>query len=97
MKEFDTVELITDREKYAKRGVHKGMIGTIMDPRKINGHWYVIFENWYTGEDIADISIKEEDLIVLKYIPKHKIPPPPEGWTGIDDYLNKIEEEYESS
>ena len=41
MKEMDTVEVIVEKEKYAKEGVHKGMQGWICDPRCIQGHWLV--------------------------------------------------------
>ena len=36
MKEFDRVRLIRDSERYRKAGIVKGMIGTILDPRKID-------------------------------------------------------------
>ena len=41
MKEYDRVELIIDREEYAKHQVFKGMEGWICDPRCIQGHWLV--------------------------------------------------------
>ena len=43
MKEYDRVELMVDKEKYAKEGVRKGMNGWICDPRKIDGLWLVCF------------------------------------------------------
>ena len=43
MKEYDTVELIVDREEYNKEGVYKGMLGTIMSSYSIGGTWQVIF------------------------------------------------------
>lgn len=66
MKEYDRVELIAEKEKYAKENVHKGMDGWICDSRNINGQWLVCFDN---AEDLTEypvISIKEEDLIVIK-------------------------------
>ena len=36
MKELNYVEVIVEKEKYAREGVHKGMRGTILDPRNIN-------------------------------------------------------------
>lgn len=65
MKEYDRVRLINDRERYTKRGIVKGMVGTILDPRCIEGRWLVIFSDPITGDDIADDSIKEEDLEVV--------------------------------
>ncbi len=35
MKEYDVVEVLVEKKKYAKEGVHKGMKGTILDPRNI--------------------------------------------------------------
>ncbi len=37
MKEIDNVEVIAEKEKYAKYGVHNGMQGWICDGRNING------------------------------------------------------------
>ena len=65
MKEYDRVELITDKEKYAKEGVFKGMDGWICDPRKIEGDWLVCFDH---AEDLPEypvIEVKEEDLKVI--------------------------------
>ena len=73
MKEYDRVELIIEKEKYAKEGVHKGMNGWICDPRNIEGNWLVSFEGEiFQGEDgvwdCTDITIEvlEEDLKVIK-------------------------------
>ena len=73
MKEYDRVELIVEKEKYAKEGVHKGMDGWICDPSKIDGFWLVSFEGEiFQGEDgvwdCTDITIEvlEEDLKVIK-------------------------------
>ena len=62
MKEMTTVEIIVEKDQYAKDGVHKGMQGWICDERKINGTWLVNFPQCGEKEDIATISIKEEDL-----------------------------------
>ena len=61
MKEFDRVRVIRDTERYKKAGIVKGMIGTIPDPRKIDGRWLVIFSD-EQGNDIAEDSILESDL-----------------------------------
>ena len=37
MKEMDCVEVIIEKEKYAKERVHEGMQGWICDPRMIGG------------------------------------------------------------
>ena len=65
MKEFDRVRVIRDTERYKKAGIVKGMIGTILDPRKIDGRWLVIFSD-EKGNDIAEDSILERDLEVVE-------------------------------
>ena len=44
VKEYDRVELIVEKERYAKEGVHKGMDGIICDPQKVNDTWLVSFD-----------------------------------------------------
>lgn len=65
MKYLDCVELIVEKEKYAKEGVHKGMQGVIWLEECIDGKWDVCFPQYGDKEDIAEISIHEEDLILL--------------------------------
>ncbi len=79
MKEYDIVELIKERPEYTKEGVKVGDFGAVMSEKSINGRWYVIFSEFYTGEDIADIMVREEDLKVYEHIPPEKIPPKPEN------------------
>ena len=67
MKYLDCVEVIVEKEKYAKEGVHKGMQGVIGLEESINGTWDVVFDLWGEHAPIGDISVKEEDL---KLIPK---------------------------
>ena len=73
MKMMDCVEVIVEKDNYAKEGVHKGMNGWICDPRNIEGNWLVSFEGEiFQGEDgvwdCTDITIEvlEEDLKVIK-------------------------------
>ena len=65
MKEYDRVEIIAEREEYAKHGVHKGMDGWICDPRKIEGSWLVSFDQCGVLPEIACIPVKEIDMIVV--------------------------------
>ena len=65
MQEMDCVEVIVEKEVYAKEGVHKGMQGWICDPQFINGTWLVDFPQWGEKDDIAMISILETDLKLL--------------------------------
>ncbi len=62
MKEMDCVEVIIEKDAYAKEGVHKGMQGWICDPRNIDGFWLVDFPQCGEKGDIAMIPIREEDL-----------------------------------
>lgn len=65
MKEMDCVEVINEKERYTKRGVHKGMQGWICDPRSIDGTWLVNFPQHGEKDDIATLDIKEDDLCLL--------------------------------
>lgn len=65
MKELDCVEVINEKEKYAKVGIHKGMQGWICDPRSIDGTWLVNFPQYGEEDDIATLDIKEDDLRLL--------------------------------
>ncbi len=67
MKMMDCVEVIVEKDKYAKDGVHKGMQGWICLENNSNGTWLVNFPQYGEKNDIAEISVKEEDL---KLIPK---------------------------
>lgn len=64
--EYDVVQLIVEKEKYAKYGVHKGAKGAVMENYCIDSEYYAIFTDYNTGYDIADISVHEDDLILLK-------------------------------
>ncbi len=65
MKEVDCVEVIVEKETYAKEGIHIGMQGWICDPRSIDGTWLVNFPQYGEKDDIATLDIKEEDLRLL--------------------------------
>lgn len=65
MKMMDCVELITEKEKYIKNGVHKGMQGWICLDDCTNGYWLVNFPQCREKDDIAEISINEEDMRVI--------------------------------
>ena len=65
MKEMDCVEVINEKDRYVKDGVHKGMQGWICDPDFINGTCLVNFPQYGEKDDIAEISVLEEDLVLL--------------------------------
>lgn len=74
MKYLDLVELIKEKPVYTKAGVKVGDFGAIMSEKSIDGKWQVIFSEFYTVKDIADIMVAEEDLQVHDYIPKDRYP-----------------------
>ena len=65
MKEMDPVRVTVEKEEYAKEGVHKGMEGWICLDGCVNGYWYVNFPQCGEKEDIAELSVLEEDLEVI--------------------------------
>lgn len=65
MKEFDCVELITEKGRYMREGVHKGMQGWICFDECSDGYWLVSFPQYGAKKDIATISVKEDDLKVI--------------------------------
>ena len=65
MKEMDCVEVIVEKEKYVKDGVHKGMQGWICLDDNSNGTWLVNFPQYGEKTDIATISVDEQDLKVI--------------------------------
>ena len=74
MKYLDLVELIKEKPAYTKAGVKVGDFGAVMSKQPINGKWQVVFSEFYTGKDIADIMVAEEDLQVHEFVPKDKYP-----------------------
>ena len=74
MKYLDLVELIKEKPAYIKAGVKVGDFGAIMSEKPINGKWQVVFSEFYTGKDIADIMVAEEDLKVHDSVPKDRYP-----------------------
>ena len=65
MQMMDCVEVVVEKERYAHEGVHKGMQGWICYEQKVAGYWLVNFPQYGEKDDIAEIDIKEEDLVYL--------------------------------
>lgn len=65
MEMMDCIEIITEKEKYAKNGVHKGMQGWICLDECTNGYWLVNFPQCGEKDDIAEISINEKDMRII--------------------------------
>ena len=74
MKYLDLIELIKEKPAYKKAGVKVGDFGVIMSKKPVNGKWQVIFSEFYTGKDIADIMVAKEDLKVHDSVPKNRYP-----------------------
>ena len=62
MKEMDCVEVIVEKEEYAEEGVQKGMQGWICYDVFCDGTWLVNFPQCGEKDDIATLSIREEDM-----------------------------------
>ena len=62
MKEMDCVEVIVEKEEYAEEGVHKGMQGWICYGVFCDGTWLVNFPQCGEKDDIATLSVREEDM-----------------------------------
>ena len=65
MQYMDCVEVTVEKKEYTVDGVHKGMQGWICMDDFVNGYWLVNFPQCGENEDIATISVKEEDLKVI--------------------------------
>ena len=65
MQEMDCVEVIVEKDKYARDGVHKGMQGWICWHECIDGAWLVDFPQPMDKPQIATIGIHEFDMKVI--------------------------------
>ena len=65
MEIMDCVEVIVEKPRYVKNGVHKGMQGWICLDDGSNQSWLVNFPQYGEKDDIAEIVIKEEDLKLI--------------------------------
>ena len=91
MEVLDCVEVIVEKETYAREGVHLGMQGWICFEQCTEGYWLVNFPQYGEKDDIAEISIKEEDLklipVMNAIVNEHRrpsalpfFPAPQEAW-----------------
>ena len=72
MKEYDRVELISDKKKFVDLGLKKGDKGIVLGEER-NGYWLVYFDGqifqdtdgvWKTTE--IDAAVLEEDVKVIE-------------------------------
>ncbi len=66
MEIYDDIKLNTELEELSVKGIHKGAKGAVMENYCIDSKYYVIFTDESTGEDIAELSVHEDDLILIK-------------------------------
>ena len=74
MKYLDLVELINEKPEYKRAGVNLGDFGAVMSNKSTNGKWQVVFTEFYTGKDIADIMVAESDLKIHEAVPSDRYP-----------------------
>ena len=65
MKEMDCVEVIVEKKEYAEEAVHKGMQGWICYDVFCDGTWLVNFPQCGEKDDIATLSVREEDMKIV--------------------------------
>lgn len=63
---MDPVQMIVEKERYTKEGVHKGMFGWICFDEFVSGGWLVNFPQCGEKPDIAMIGVQEEDMQLVK-------------------------------
>ena len=71
MKEYDKVELVSDKKKFADLGLNKGRTGTVLGPER-NGQWYVVFDGKifqredgvWDSTDIGAAVLKEDVRVI---------------------------------
>lgn len=66
VKEYDQVELIVEKSRYAKDGVHKGARGSVISSYAISDEWLILFFEQGTGKDIADITVNRKDFKIIE-------------------------------
>lgn len=67
--EYARVMVTVEKDKYADEGVHKGEIGWICDPRRIENSRLVCFD-FVQSSRYPIISVKERDMEVIVLAPE---------------------------
>ncbi|MBQ3494578.1 MAG: hypothetical protein IJA69_04100 [Clostridia bacterium] len=93
MKYGDMVQVVVEKDAYAKNFVHKGMIGMLCDAEIRNQEFMVVFSNKYSPENediyipiyVGDIEVVENgnysDEQILKDLPKSN----PRWWCKVEN------------
>ena len=67
VKEYDKVELLVEKSKYAFEGVHKGAQGCVLFPYAIEGKWGILFYNVGENNDQeVELNVDREDFRVIE-------------------------------
>ena len=67
VKEYDKVELLVEKSKYAFEGVHKGAQGCVLFPYAIEGRWGILFYNvGKNNDEEIDLNVEREDFKVIE-------------------------------
>lgn len=67
VKEYDKVELLVEKPKYAIEGVHKGANGCVLFPYAIEGRWGILFYNVGENNDQeVELNVNREDFKIIE-------------------------------
>ena len=67
VKEYDKVELLVEKSRYAFEGVHKGAHGCVLFPYAIDGKWDILFYNvGENNDEEVEITVFREDVKVIE-------------------------------
>ena len=67
VKEYDKVELLVEKSKYAFEGVHKGAQGCVLFPYAIEGRWGILFYNvGENNDEEIELNVDRDDFKVIE-------------------------------
>ena len=67
VKEYDKVELLVEKPKYAFEGVHKGANGCVLFPYAIEGRWGILFYNvGENNDEEIELNVDREDFKIIE-------------------------------
>ena len=67
VKEYDKVELLVEKPKYAFEGVHKGAQGCVLFPYAIEGRWGILFYNvGENNDEEIELNVDREDFKIIE-------------------------------
>ena len=67
VKEYDKVELLVEKPKYAFEGVHKGAHGCVLFPYAIEGRWGILFYNvGENNDEEIELNVDRKDFKIIE-------------------------------